>query len=390
MSVTGKFITGLGVGAGLMYFTDPDRGRRRRALVRDRFYSFFARSGRGLDKAWRDASNRSQGIIAEARRLAWGAGEAPDDVLAARVRSKLGRVSSHPHAIRVTARDGEITLEGPVLVDEQQRIVDAVRGVSGVREVHDRTQAFASSADISALQGGSVRCGDLPEYTQENWTPALRAGAGIVGGYLVLKGMIRGGLLGRLTTLAGAGVIVRAAANVPPADLIGARGHAIAVHKTVNVCAPVEEVYSFWMNYRNFPRFMTHLAEVRDLGDGRSRWVAEGPAGARFSWEAEIVENVPNRVIAWRSVPGSEIENRGSVRFDTNPDGTTRITVRLFYAPPAGMLGHAVAALFRRDPRHELDDDLARLKSLIEFGKTHAHGEKVLMEDLGYAPPPAQ
>lgn len=390
MSVTGKFITGLGVGAGLMYFTDPDRGRRRRALVRDRFCSFFAQSGRGLDKAWRDASNRSQGLIAGARRLAWGAGEAPDDVLAARVRSRLGRVSSHPHAIRVTAHDGAITLEGPVLADEQQRIIDAVRGITGVRDLHDRTQAFASAADISALQGGSVRYGDLPEYAQENWTPALRAGAGIVGGYLVLKGMIRGGLLGRLTTLAGAGVIVRAAANVPLADLVGARGHAIAVQKTVNVCAPVEEVYSFWMNYRNFPRFMTHLADVRDLGGGRSRWVAEGPAGARFSWEAEIVENVPNRVIAWRSVPGSEIENRGSVRFDTNPDGTTRITVRLFYAPPAGMLGHAVAALFRRDPRHELDDDLARLKSLIEFGKTHAHGEKVLREDLGYAPPPAQ
>ncbi len=387
MSVTGKFITGLGIGAGLMYFNDPDRGRRRRALVRDKFYSVFAQSGRGLDKVWRDASNRSQGMVAEARRVAWGAGDAPDDVLAARIRSKLGRVSAHPHAIRVTAHDASVTLEGPVLASEHDQIIDAVSGIPGVRDVHDRTEVHESAEEIPALQGGVHRPGHVPEYAQENWTPAWRAGAALAGAYMLMHGMHRGGIIGRMGSLAGAGLLIRAATNVPLREAVGLGETSINVQKTVNICAPVEEVYSFWMNYRNFPRFMTHLAEVRDLGGGRSHWVAEGPGGARFSWDAEITENVPNRVLAWRSLPGSDIENHGSVRFDPNPDGTTRITLRMFYAPPAGMLGHAVAALFRRDPRHEIDDDLARLKSLIEYGKTHAHGERVMRDELGYAPP---
>ncbi len=384
MGTTRNFITGLGAGAGLMYLMDPARGRRRRALIRDRFSSIFSQSGHEFDKAWRDAVNRSHGLTAAARNLAYGAEETLDDVLAARVRAKLGRVCSHPHAIQVTAREGVITLEGPILAAEVQGVLDAANEVQGVQEIQNRLEPHERGEDVPALQGGTPRTGHVPELAQLRWTPAWRAVATFAGTYLLARGLRRRGFFGGASSLAGAGLLTRALANMPLSDLVGAgEACAINVQKTLNINAPPERVYSFWDNYSNFARFMTHLKEVRDLGNGRSHWVAEGPGGTAVSWDAEVVEKVPNQLISWRSLPGSQIDNWGSVRFDPNRDGGTRVTVRMCYAPPAGMLGHVVASLFRRDPRHEMDDDMARLKSLIEYGKTRAHGETIHREELG-------
>jgi uncharacterized membrane protein len=258
-----------------------------------------------------------------------------------------------------------------------------VGAIAGVREVQDRLEAHDDAEDVASLQGGAQQ---RPVTYQNTWTPALRAAASIAGGWLLARGLRANGIVGTVSALAGTGLMTRAAANMPLGQLVGAgEPCAVDVHKTINVLAPVEEVYGFWKNYQNFPRFMTHLREVRDLGNGRSQWTAEGPGGAPVTWQAEITQDVTNQRLAWRSVEGSRIDNCGSVRFDPNPDGGTRVTVRMSYAPPAGMLGHAVASLFRRDPRHELDDDLARLKSLIEFGKTRAHGATVHREELGMA-----
>jgi uncharacterized membrane protein len=292
-------------------------------------------------------------------------------------------VASHPHAIRVSASNGVVTLEGPILASERTRVAGRVRAIAGVHELRDRLEPHEDAADIPALQGGAQRQGTTFEFAQNNWTPAWRTAACAAGGWLVARGLRKHGAMATASTLAGTGLLARAAANMPLRNLVGA-GEACAVNvdKTINVHVPVEEVYAFWRNYRNFPRFMTHLKEVRDLGNGRSEWTAEGPGGAPVTWHAELTEDTPNRSLAWRSAPGSRIENSGSVRFDANPDGGTRITVRMSYSPPAGMLGHAVASLFRRDPRHELDDDLARLKSLLEYGKTRAHSATVHREEL--------
>ncbi|HEX5432379.1 MAG TPA: hypothetical protein VFW83_10460, partial [Bryobacteraceae bacterium] len=109
--------------------------------------------------------------------------------------------------------------------------------------------------------------------------------------------------------------------------------------------------------------------------------------GIRVSWEAEITQRITDRLMAWRSVPGSAIETEGVARFDENSNGGTRIGIRMCYKPPAGVLGHYVASLFGADPKREMDDDLVRLKSLIELGRTHAHGTRVRREDLtGGAP----
>jgi uncharacterized membrane protein len=158
--------------------------------------------------------------------------------------------------------------------------------------------------------------------------------------------------------------------------------HCIDVRKTVNIAAPIERVYEFWSNYENFPRFMPHLKEVRETSPGRSHWVASGPGGVTAEWDAEITEVIPKELVAWRSLPGSAVENEGSVRFDPNEDGGTRLTIQLSYQPPAGAAGHIFAKLFGSDPKHAMDDDLVRLKSLLEVGKTRAHGEIIMQSKL--------
>src|SRR5205814_797244 len=123
--------------------------------------------------------------------------------------------------------------------------------------------------------------------------------------------------------------------------------------------------FQFWSNYENFPRFMSHVREVKETAPGRSHWVVAGPAGIPVEWEAELTEFAPNRVIAWKSVPGAAVRNVGNIHFDPNADGTTRVDIKLSYNPPAGAVGHFLADLFGADPKRLTDDDLVRMKSLI-------------------------
>lgn len=132
---------------------------------------------------------------------------------------------------------------------------------------------------------------------------------------------------------------------------------------------------------------MSHLREVRIIGDGRSHWVAVGPAGATVRWDAIVTKAEPNRLLAWKSVEGSTIENAGIIHFDPNPDGSTRVDIRMSYNPPAGAIGHAVAAFLHSDLKTALDEDLVRLKSLIEEGKASAPGKHATLEEVLSAPP---
>jgi uncharacterized membrane protein len=111
------------------------------------------------------------------------------------------------------------------------------------------------------------------------------------------------------------------------------------------------------------------VEEVRVTGDGLSHWKVKGPAGMLLEWDAIITEQLPNRLLAWKSVEGASVANSGIVRFDPNADGTTRLEVKLSYNPPAGAMGHAVAALLGSDPKRQMDEDLMRVKTLIETGR---------------------
>jgi uncharacterized membrane protein len=150
--------------------------------------------------------------------------------------------------------------------------------------------------------------------------------------------------------------------------LAGDRG--IHVREAIRLEKPIDEVYRFWRQLENLPRFMTYLERVTDLGGGRSHWVAKGPAGVRVEWDAEIINEVENKVIGWRSLPGSDVVTAGSVNFDAVRAGrTTQVTVHLQYAPPAGKVGGFVATLAGREPSRTIREDLRGLKQILEAGE---------------------
>jgi uncharacterized membrane protein len=150
--------------------------------------------------------------------------------------------------------------------------------------------------------------------------------------------------------------------------LSGNRG--VHVREVMSLEVPIEAVYGFWRRLENLPRVMSHLKEVRDLGGGRSHWVVEGPAGTTAEWDAEIINEVPNKVIGWRSIAGSEVATAGSVHFSTARQGrTTRLSVNLRYAAPGGNASRLLAYVMGRDPAAMIREDLRHVKQLLEAGE---------------------
>jgi uncharacterized membrane protein len=146
-------------------------------------------------------------------------------------------------------------------------------------------------------------------------------------------------------------------------------GRGIHVEESVSINRPLSELYRFWRNFENLPKFMNHLESVSIRDEGISHWVATGPAGTRVEWDARIINEVPHKVIGWQSLDGSSVSTAGSVNFDEDPHGT-RIAVHLQYNPPGGKLGAAVAKLFGEEPNQTIREDLRRLKQLMEAGET--------------------
>lgn len=139
--------------------------------------------------------------------------------------------------------------------------------------------------------------------------------------------------------------------------------------QTVAVNRTPQQCYEFWRNFENLPRFMKHVNSVRDLGNGRSHWEARGPGGISIEWDAELTEDSPNR-IAWRSLPGADVENSGSVEFQNGTTGHGTIVKALVnYKPPAGAMGSAVAKLFGEEPSIQAKMDLRRFKAVLETGE---------------------
>jgi len=148
-------------------------------------------------------------------------------------------------------------------------------------------------------------------------------------------------------------------------------GAGVPVEKSVTINAAPDDLYRFWRNFENLPRFMSHLKSVKVIDDKRSHWVAKGPAGKDVEWDGEIINELPNALIGWRSVDGSQIRNAGSVHFTPSTRGT-EVKVVLRYDPPAGLIGAAIAKLFGKDPAHEVQEDLRQFKQLIETGASSA------------------
>jgi uncharacterized membrane protein len=151
----------------------------------------------------------------------------------------------------------------------------------------------------------------------------------------------------------------------------GARGGGpIRVAQSVTINRSPEELYRFWRDFQNLPRFMKHLESVRERGDGRSHWAAKAPTGTTVEWDAVITEDRPNELIAWRSLEGADVDNVGSVRFERAPGGRGSIVkVEVWYSPPAGVVGATVAKLLGKNPGRQIKEDLRRFKQIMEAGE---------------------
>ena len=180
----------------------------------------------------------------------------------------------------------------------------------------------------------------------------------LAGGYLIFRAMT-----GHCPGYQAMGVSM---SDATAENSVIAAGHGTKVEETITIARPVNEIYQFWRDFENLPKFMTHLLDVDTTTDGQSHWVAQGPLGLRVEWDAELITDTPNEVIAWRSLQGSDVDTAGSVHFRTVGAGQTEIRVILKYDPPAGKLGTAVAKLVGQEPKQQVREDLQRLKMLLE------------------------
>jgi uncharacterized membrane protein len=296
MASTKTFLGGVTLGAGLVYFLDPERGSRRRERLAQTLEPFLSEARRSLSATL---------------------GDPPAGVL--RYGSRIG--------------------------------------------------------DLRGLEGATLHGSGMGPLSGATPAAALR----LAGAALALYGLLRRGALGAVLRTLGTSLVVsgnggRAIASIglTPTD----RRRAVDIQKTLHIDAPVDQVYAFWSNYENFPLFMSHVREVEDLGGGRSHWRVSGPGGLPIEWYAQLTQESPNEVIAWRSEAGSMLENAGVIRFTGTGKGT-RVDLRFCYHPPAGGAGQAVAELLGTDPRTKLNEDLGRMKALLEATtRSESHGKE--------------
>jgi len=208
------------------------------------------------------------------------------------------------------------------------------------------------------------------------------------GGALVLAGLASKGGLGKLLLpLAGGMLVYRGMSGhcslyssmglntaEPTGEATSVRaGHGFKVEERITIGRPVEEVYSFWRQLDQLPSFMGHLREVRVLDQHRSHWVAKAPLGLSMEWDAEIINDGPNDVIAWRSLEGSAVDTAGSGHFRRAPGNAgTEVHVSLKYDPPGGKVGSWFAWLLGQAPEQQIREDLRRLQQMLEAGGTSA------------------
>ena len=202
---------------------------------------------------------------------------------------------------------------------------------------------------------------------EEEWTPAARLLAGAAGGGLALYAATRRGPLGAALGSLGLGLIMRGLTDAPLRRLAGGHVEGVAeVRRAIHVDAPPARVFATWIDYDNFPRLFARVREVRDAGEGRSRWVVEGLAGAPAEWDAVLTRFETERELAWRTLGDPERAQHLRLTFMPDAEGGTRVELKLSCQPPAGGNGLEVATLLGVDPERQVESDLVRMKALVE------------------------
>jgi uncharacterized membrane protein len=365
---TANTLAWFSIGAGLMYFLDPALGRRRRAIARDKTISLSRGLAHAADDLRQDVRNRARGLAAETR-AALHYQPVPPGQLVERVRSRLGRVVSHPAAIDVRAdAEGTVMLSGAIFQDEIPGLLRAVQGVPSVRRIENHLEPHSPETTHPALLGGPRRLPAQLDILQSHWSPTTRLLSGVTGAYVTAEGTRHTGIIGLLLKLTGIALLIRTLTNLDLPHLLGlgVGRRAVTLHKSIRINMPVGEVFGFFANYDNFPLWMHNVRRVIDRGDGTSHWIVAGPLGIPTHFNACLTEYIPNQCIGWTTAPRSLIAHTGIIRFVEGADNATRVDVEMSYNPLVGALGHAIASLLGADPRHEMDQDLLRTKTLIE------------------------
>ncbi len=417
----GKWLGGAALGAVVMYMLDPDRGAPRRAQSGAKLRQLGRQTGDALDKAVHGFGARMGQSDSSPR----GVGARDNLVRDDRYRSAdpHGDAGSQRWAGEASARQnrvGGMLKKGAESIRRALSSDTARSGAAGYRSETEATSRFGSQSAPHAQTDPQSHSRYTPSesqspqpysepYSQSHSQPysqpysqsdALSASqasqSGTRGGAMApyrargsgMRGaaLAGGGVLGlaALTAprspagivmgLAALALLLRGSGKRPISSMLGHAGHAqpVEVEKTIRIDASPEQVFDLFANYENFPRYMSNVVEVRDLGNRRSHWIVKGPAGTQFAWNAVLTELSRPHRLAWESEPDAEVAQAGSILFEPLHGGT-RVTVRMTYHPPAGAVGSAVASMLGRDPKRQMDEDLARMKSLVERGAmTHA------------------
>jgi uncharacterized membrane protein len=221
---------------------------------------------------------------------------------------------------------------------------------------------------VSLVIGGGLLTLGLRQGIREGLTLAVTGGA-----------LLYRGATGQCPLYKVAGIDTSADRPRPGVSVPHGRG--VKIENAVLINKSPEELYRYWRQFENLPKFMDHLASVKTEGDQRSHWVVKTIGNAEISWDAEIVNDVPNELIAWRTVENSDVDHAGSVRFEGTERGT-RVKVIMEYRPPAGKVGVGLAKLFGQEPSQMIESDLRRFKQLMESGEVvsvqgQSHGGSV-------------
>lgn len=417
----GKWVGAAVAGALLMYAFDPSRGAARRARARGALRDAGQRTGEQLEHAWHGAEARfdtararASNVYARAgERLADAAHKAGDRLSSAssqardrleharervadasykardrvadasyEARERAAHAAGHAadkareHSARASHkahyRAQEAQERAHEVADEtRERVGNAYeRAADSANDLYHRADSAARS-QAHAVGDQLREWGGHLSHLFGSRSPTLTNSALLGTGALSVVGLVRRSPLAALLGLGALAVLLRSDRGRHLVDALRARGAGSAsqveVENTIHIDASPKEVYDAWADVENFPRFMSHVTEVRDLGHRRSHWAVRGPGGLEYAWNAVMTEQSRPDRLSWRSEPGSEIEQEGTVSFEPSRGGTL-VTVRMRYAPPAGVLGHGIARMLGADPQRQMDDDLARMKSFIERG----------------------
>lgn len=362
-------LTGAVAAAGVVYSLDASSGRQRRAQLADRPAGAARRGLLRLQAASRGLLHRAYGLSARLR----GTGQAASGV-AERVRTRIGRVLSHPGAVQVSADAQHIVrLSGAVLAWEHEPLRRAVAAVPGVRAIRDELRVYESAEQASALQAEPGAPPTEASATGSGGSAALRVLMALAAGSLRPGGSRRRGAQGAVAAAAGGALLLRSVA-LPRSRTRRSARHTLEVCQTLHVRAPAQSVFAALRQIDRLVAPLPALRVLRHRADGATQWMARDSSGWRLDWTAVITELQPNRQIAWRTTADSSLTQWGMVWLDPIDAQQTQVHLYASLRSMPGRSGQLLRQLLGAGADGELNANLERLRRYLETAAGSAAG----------------